>query len=437
MGKPSAPTPPDPQETAAAQTGTNVSTAVANTILGNMNQTTPNGSLRFKQRGTYSFDDPASGETFTLPQFEAIQTQNARQRAATKNQQAADVYLSEAGKNQARFLNDYLDKPFNPSNIPPQASTAGMAGATGGINDGAALAAQAGQGIQSGYGDPGGYAEQRGRVEEALMARMNPRLDESRQRLRSELINSGYRDGSEQYEQAMREAGQQENDAQMQAILAGGQEQSRLAALDQAEAAFGNQAQGQGFGQLLAAAGFGNQAQNQAFGQQQALFGADSQLRGQSFNEAITERNQPINEITALLSGSQVASPQYAQTSAAPIPTTDYAGLVQNNYAQEMGQYNQELAGRQQLLGGLFGLGGKLGGAAIRGSDRRIKDDIHDMGMKVNGHKLYAFRYKGEAAVHLGFMAQEVQETNPDAVQTMPNGFLGVDYGKALGLAEA
>ena len=47
MSKPDAPTPPDPQATAQAQTGTNVSTAVANAYLGHVNQVTPDGALDY------------------------------------------------------------------------------------------------------------------------------------------------------------------------------------------------------------------------------------------------------------------------------------------------------------------------------------------------------------------------------------------------------
>ena len=45
--------------------------------------------------------------------------------------------------------------------------------------------------ITTSYGDPGGYAEQRGRVEEALMSRMNPQLERDRQTLRAQRSYSG------------------------------------------------------------------------------------------------------------------------------------------------------------------------------------------------------------------------------------------------------
>lgn len=76
--------------------------------------------------------------------------------------------------------------------------------------------------------------------------------------------------------------------------------------------------------------------------------------RSQAFAEDLATRNQPLNEMTALLSGSQVSNP--AQMSgAAPqvgVGGVDYAGMVQDNYAAKN-------ANHQALMGGLFGLAGK------------------------------------------------------------------------------
>jgi hypothetical protein len=75
--------------------------------------------------------------------------------------------------------------------------------------------------------------------------------------------------------------------------------------------------------------------------------------RGQAFAENLATRNQPLNEMSALLSGSQVSNP--AQMSgAAPqvgVGGVDYAGMVQDNYRARM-------ANHQALMGGLFGLAG-------------------------------------------------------------------------------
>lgn len=78
------------------------------------------------------------------------------------------------------------------------------------------------------------------------------------------------------------------------------------------------------------------------------------QGRGQAFAENLAVRNQPLNELSALLSGSQVSNP--AQMSGATPQTSvggvDYAGMVQDNYAAKMSQHNA-------MMGGLFGLAGK------------------------------------------------------------------------------
>lgn len=84
--------------------------------------------------------------------------------------------------------------------------------------------------------------------------------------------------------------------------------------------------------------------------------------RGQAFNEALTSRNQPLNELNSLLTQSQLQNPGSASpgTPQAQIGGVDYAGLVQQNY-------QNKLQASSAGLGGLFGLAGTLGGAAIRG----------------------------------------------------------------------
>src|SRR5262249_3924371 len=48
-----------------------------------------------------------------------------------------------------------------------------------------------------------------------------------------------------------------------------------------------------------------------------------------------------------------------------------------------------------------------------------------------DGANIYRFRFKGDRRTHIGFLAQEVEQTHPEAVSTHPSGFKMVDYGKA------
>lgn len=228
------------------------------------------------------------------------------------------------------------------------------------------------------------FSADRERVESALMQRLQPTLDADKNALQTRLANQGLQAGSVAYNRAVDEANRSSTDARLGAILSAGQEQSRLV-------------------------------------------GQNLQLRNQSLNEAYAERNQPINEITGLMSGSQVNMPQFGATNSPQVPTVDYAGLVNENYNQRLGIHNQQMASRQAIMGGLFGLGGKLIGL----SDMNMKDNVRRVGTLDNGLPIYAYTYKGSQMVHIGVMAQDVAGVNPDAVKDI-GGTLYVDYGKAV-----
>jgi len=153
--------------------------------------------------------------------------------------------------------------------------------------------------------------------------------------------------------------------------------------------------------------------------------------RGQAFQELQAQRNQPINEISALLSGSQVSMPGYNVNQSAQIPTTDNAGLINQNYQQQLAAWQQDNALRGGALGGLFQLGGTLGGAAIM-SDRRTKTDIKKVGKTDDGDAVYTYRYKTGGPIQMGLIAQEVEKKKPEAVEEI-GGIKHVNYGIALG----
>jgi hypothetical protein len=166
----------------------------------------------------------------------------------------------------------------------------------------------------------------------------------------------------------------------------------------------------------------------------------DLSLRGraQAQTEMMANRNQPINEVMAFLSGSQVSMPNYSVNQPSAIPTTDNAGLINANYGQKVQAWQTDQQSQQALWGGLMGLGssaimaGPWGAAAgAVASDRRLKTDIEKVGKTDDGQNIYKYRYKSGGPIQMGLMAQEVEKKNPDAV-VKKGGIRFVDYGKAL-----
>jgi hypothetical protein len=157
-------------------------------------------------------------------------------------------------------------------------------------------------------------------------------------------------------------------------------------------------------------------------------------------NTLLTERNQPLQELAALLGQGAPTNPQFQSTPQTGIEGTDVAGAINNQYAAQMNQYNQQMGQQNAMLGGLSG----LGSAAISGwmmSDERLKEDIEPVGdMPLqSGEELpvYTYHYKpgtglGGGLMQLGVMAQDVERVMPDAVATTPSGYKAVNYQKIM-----
>jgi hypothetical protein len=147
--------------------------------------------------------------------------------------------------------------------------------------------------------------------------------------------------------------------------------------------------------------------------------------RSQGAQEALTERNQPINEISALMSGSQVSQPSFTNTPQTQVAGVDYSGMVNNNYNALNQQYQTQVGQNNALMGGLFGLAGTAATAGIKYSDRRLKSDIHRIGETAHGLPLYEYTIFGKR--ERGVMADEVERVMPEAV-TQRDGFKMVNY---------
>jgi len=447
--KPDPPTPPNPYQTAAAATGTNVGTAIANKYLNNTNQVTPQGSLTYNQSGNYSWSDPATGQVYQIPSFTATQTLSPQQQAIQAQQEAAQLTMAGMGASQAGRAAGVLSREVDYSGLParPGADAINNVGK-------AATSFEGGGPIQSQFGDAGAitrtygpednFSADRQRVEESLMARMNPQLERERASVEQRLADQGIRYGSQAYTSAMDDYNRQSNDARYGAISQAGQEQQRMNAMAGSLAAFQNEAQGQAYNQALGRGTFENAAQGQRFGQNatQASFGnaglaqqlaqaqsgfnAGQVARNSALQEIYSQRNQPLNEIAALLSGSQVSQPNFINTPGSQIATTDIGGLINQNFQNQMGVYNAQNQNAQGTLGGLLGLGGKLGAAAITASDRRVKKNIRPMGTvfsaTANGGRAelpiseWSYKDDPKGERHVGPMAQDVEKIDPGAV---------------------
>ena len=112
-------------------------------------------------------------------------------------------------------------------------------------------------------------------------------------------------------------------------------------------------------------------AQQFGMGQQQFQMGSqqfemDQQARNQGITEYLAQRQTPLNEINALMSGSQVSNPfagnlgYQAGSNVAPAPIFDAARATGQ---AEQAQYDAKSGSSNSMMGGLFG----LGGAAIMG----------------------------------------------------------------------
>lgn len=71
----------------------------------------------------------------------------------------------------------------------------------------------------------------------------------------------------------------------------------------------------------------------------------------------LTDRNQPINEISALLSGSQVSNPSFTNTPTPGVAPTDVIGATGQSLAQSNVGFNAATQRNNAMMSGLFGLG--------------------------------------------------------------------------------
>jgi hypothetical protein len=320
-------------------------------------------------------------------------------------------------------------------------------------------------------------------VQDALYQRqaqyLDPQYAQRENQMRVRMANQGITEGSEAWNNAMSEFSRDRalnyDNARTGAITGSGSEMQRLADIARSNRgqAFGERATGANFtndarAQALAealslgnfrnnAAGLGNadafkSAQfnndtsntqfgraateadlfNSATGAQNAdtlrAAGFGNDARTQALQEALTQRNQPLNEFNALRGASEVQIPQFQSGGDTNVAPTDVSGNYWNNYGSLLNIWNAKQGASNGIMGGLMGLGGQLGSAAIMKSDMRLKKDIVHIRDLEPGVGWYEFSYVGSDDRHEGVIAQELERVDPAAVSFDERGFRRVDY---------
>ena len=173
MGKSKAPAPPDPRQTAGAQTATNIGTAIANNNMQMVDQNTPYGSLKYDQTGAYQYVDPNTGASHWIPKYTATTSLSPNEQYKLEQGQAAEKSLADVAAERADFLKGHFSDGIDAGGLP-----------------------------QAGVAEDRDYSEDRQRVEDALMERLNPYLERDREAMRTGLVNQGITLGSEAYNRA-------------------------------------------------------------------------------------------------------------------------------------------------------------------------------------------------------------------------------------------
>ena len=379
MGKksPAPPPVPDYAGAATAQGAANVDAARATAKLGNPNIYGPLGS----QTISYEGDIPTVRQSLT-PDAQA--TLNA--------QQGVERSLAELGQQGVAQAKTILGTPFNPNlpgidtSIAESVSPVNQAA----FNAGSAQRSVTGPNLQQGI-DTSGIAAMPVNAgmtgQQAIMSRLQPQLTQNENATRQRLANQGLVTGGEAYENEMRTMGQNRNDLELQAAAQGINLDAMMNQQGfgqaQARGQFGNEAQQSQFNAALQNAGMGNTALQQDYQNQLAAQTAQNAAIAQNFNQQLgmaqfgntaqqqsldqqlALRNQPLNQITGLMSGSQIQMPQFqgyqgANIAAAPI----YQG-VQDTFQGQMDQYALKQQSKNAGMGGMMSTLGSLGGAGM------------------------------------------------------------------------
>lgn len=335
MSKGSAPASPDPYTTAAAQYQYGTQAADYNAALGDTNTSGPTGSTSYKVTGT----DPTTGapirtQTTTLSAPEQ-QILNQSQGVQSGQLDSAGNLLDAFNTASAAGAPNIAPVKYNVDGTPIQSNidTSNVPGI---------------ENTQDAYT----YGQSTALAGE--QAAQEPALQQDRAALDSSLRNSGAQPGTPAYDNAM-------------------------AKLDASQTATRAQMAGAAItaGQGLQNTQYGESANtnSQIFGQQQAKQTATNAAQGQDFSEKLSDATLsntagstdladwaqktgiPLNELSAILGGSQVATPSAVAPTQASTAAPDIMSAFQNQYAGALSKYNAGVSTSNAEVGDAATLG--------------------------------------------------------------------------------
>ena len=344
VSSPSQPAAPDPTTTAAAQTASNQATALYQTGLNDVNQNTPLGDISYNINPSGNSTAPTYN---TAAYDQALAAYNANPGGGTNTQygtnSSGQEFYNPSGTvgNTAPTLSQFETSsgsggsgvPSVTSNITlnPQVQAAlnSQLGTTAAEGN---LAQQYEQQVNNTMQTPynlnsvGAAPTPDAAYQQSIMNNQNqleqPYIDRSNEQLQASLANQGITAGSQAYNNAEMDQNNSLNNLQEQNVQnATQQEQSQFA------------------------------MQQQAYQQQ---------LQNYSQNYTM-----PLNQLSALQSGSQVTQPSFSSPAQTTVSPTNVAGITQNSYQDLLNASNANQASSNSMMSGLFGLGGSLGAAAL------------------------------------------------------------------------
>jgi hypothetical protein len=329
------PKPPDPYATAQAQANANFVGAQQNAIMGNVNEYTPYGSKTYQQIGWDPVYD-SNGKLTYAPRYSSTVALSPDQQRLLGQQTGIQYNIGNLGLSQSSRLQSLLGKEMNTEGLQGWSTGKAPGTLTGQI-------ANAGQ-IRQDQGPT-----DRAAIENAMMQSYSRARAPSIRAEEAQLAARGLSPGGAGYGAVQQGREDAYGEAARQAYLGSGQE-SRAA-----QEAY-NQAQNQRFAQNERMASFANQATQGNYELQNNYANFLNNLRQGQMQERVALRNQPINEIMALLGGSGVTTPQFQPFQSPNINPVNVGQYIYDNYNTQA----QQAAARNQGLFGLAGAGMSL-----------------------------------------------------------------------------